>query len=133
MIWWRAEKAQPGGARWAFLFVQRREADLGALLEHVPTPQRSLDVVLLHRLLLEKKLGLTADAVEREKHITYHREAEEAIAAVDSGQAQMAFLLNPIPVRQVYDLALAGNVLPQKSTDFYPKLLSGLAMYRLEE
>jgi uncharacterized protein (DUF1015 family) len=116
-----------------FLFVLRREADLGALLEKVPPAQRSLDVVLLHRLLLEKKLGLTPEAVEGEKNITYHRDAEEACAAVDAGAAQIAFLLNPVPARQVYDLALAGSVLPQKSTDFYPKLLSGLAIYRLEE
>ena len=116
-----------------FLFVLRRGADLGTLLDDVPPAQRSLDVVLLHRLLLEKKLGLTPQAVEREANITYHREAEEACAAVDGGRAQIAFLLNPVAVRQVYDLALAGSVLPQKSTDFYPKLLSGLAMYRLEE
>ena len=70
--------------------------------------------------------------MEREKNIRYHRDAAEALAAVDSGAAQIAFLLNPMPARQVYDLALAGNVLPQKSTDFYPKLLSGLAIYRLD-
>ena len=116
-----------------YLFVLRREADLGALLEHVPATQRSLDVVLLHRLLLEKKLGLTPEAVEREKHITYHREAEGACAAVDAGQAQICFLLQPIPVRQVYEQAQSGSVLPQKSTDFYPKLLSGVAIYRLDE
>ena len=116
-----------------FLFVLRREADLGALLESVPQQQRSLDVVLLHRLLLEKKLGLTPEAVELERHITYHRDPAEACTVVDRGQAQIAFILQPVPVRQVYELALAGNVLPQKSTDFYPKLLSGMAMYRLEE
>jgi uncharacterized protein (DUF1015 family) len=128
----RALGAYAGGEA-IFLFVLRREADLGSLLEEVPVEQRSLDVVLLHRLLLERKLGLSPEAIEREKHITYHREAEEACAAVDAGQAQIAFLLNPVPVRQVYDLALAGSVLPQKSTDFYPKLLSGLAMYRMED
>jgi uncharacterized protein (DUF1015 family) len=115
-----------------YLFVLRREADLGALLEAVPAAQRTLDVVLLHRLLLERKLGITAESVEREKNIRYHRDAAEALAAVDSGAAQIAFLLNPVPARLVYDLALAGNVFPQKSTDFYPKLLSGLAIYRLD-
>src|SRR5208282_2472396 len=119
-----------GGAY--FLFVLSPAADLDELLEHVPAPQRSLDVVLLHRLLFEGKLGLTPDAVEREKNISYHREAAEALAAVDSGAAQLTFLLNPISARQVYEIALSGNVLPQKSTDFYPKLLSGLAIYRLE-
>ena len=115
-----------------YLFVLRTDADLGGLLGDVPEAQRTLDVVLLHRLLLERKLGMMAEAVEREKNIRYHRDAAEALAAVDSGAAQIAFLLNPLPARQVYDLALAGNVLPQKSTDFYPKLLSGLAIYRLD-
>jgi len=119
-----------GGA--FYLFVLRQNPDLDALVPSVPEAQRSLDVVLLHRLLFERKLGMTAEAVEREKNIRYHRDAAEALAAVDSGAAQIAFLLNPVPARQVYDLALAGNVLPQKSTDFYPKLLSGLAIYRLD-
>ena len=51
---------------------------------------------------------------------------------LDSGEAQLACLLNPVRAQQVMDIALGGDVLPQKSTDFYPKLLSGLAMYRLE-
>ena len=115
-----------------YLFVLRPNADLDALLAEVPAAQRSLDVVLLHRLLLERKLGIGAAAVEHEKNIRYHRDAAEALAAVDSGAAQIAFLLNAVPARQVYEIALAGNVLPQKSTDFYPKLLSGLAIYRLD-
>jgi len=120
-----------GGA--FYLFVLRREADLDSLLSGVPAAQRSLDVVLLHRLLLERKLGISAEAVERESNIRYYRDMAEAMAAVDSGAAQAAFLLNPVPARQVYEIALAGNVLPQKSTDFYPKLLSGLAIYRLDD
>jgi uncharacterized protein (DUF1015 family) len=121
-----------GGGGAFYLFVLRREANLDTLLGQVPEAQRTLDVVLLHRLLLEQKLGLTPDAVEREKNIAYHRDAAEALAAVDAGAAQIAFLLNALPPRQVYDLALSGHVLPQKSTDFYPKLLSGLAIYRLD-
>jgi uncharacterized protein (DUF1015 family) len=55
-----------------------------------------------------------------------------AVAAVDQGRAQAAFILNPVRVEQVIQMALAGEVMPQKSTDFYPKLLSGLTLYRLE-
>jgi len=119
-----------------YLFVLKAQADLegvlGEVLGNVPVEQRLLDVVLLHRVMLERSLGLTPEAVEREKNIGYHRDAAEAMAAVDSGAAQIAFLLSPMPARQVYDVALSGNVLPQKSTDFYPKLLSGLAIYRLD-
>lgn len=110
----------------------RKNADLATLLAHVGAPQRQLDVVLLHRLILEKGLGITADAVSKESHITYEREMENAIASVDSGKAQIAFLLNAVSVEQTVAMALAGEVLPQKSTDFYPKLLSGLTIYRLD-
>ena len=57
---------------------------------------------------------------------------EGAIAAVDKGDAQMACLLNPARVQQVADIALGGDVLPQKSTDFYPKLLSGVAIFKVD-
>ena len=127
----RAIGVYPGAGAF-YLFVLRPSADLGTLLGDAASEQRALDVVLLHRLLLERKLGISAAAVEHEKNIRYYRDAGEAIAAVDSGAAQIAFLLNAVPARQVYEIALAGNVLPQKSTDFYPKLLSGLAIYRLE-
>jgi len=111
-----------------YLFVLRREADLGRLLSDVSPLQRQLDVVLVHRLLLEKGLGIAAD----EHRIGYERELARAIEAVDRGQARLAVLLNPVRIEQVEQIALAGEVLPEKSTDFYPKLLSGLALYRLE-
>jgi uncharacterized protein (DUF1015 family) len=115
-----------------YLFVLRRDADLETLLPDISAAQRGLDVVLLHRMVLEKGLGITAAAVAAEKHVGYEREMDAALAAVDQGNAQLAFLLNPVRVAQVTDIALAGDVLPQKSTDFYPKLLSGIAVFRLE-
>ncbi len=115
------------------LFALRNEAALAAALPGVSEMQRQLDVVLLHRLLLERGLGITADAVSREKNITYEREIPRAMAAVDEGRAQLCCLLKAVGVEQVMRAALAGEVLPQKSTDFYPKLLSGIAIYRLEE
>ncbi|MGH9716846.1 MAG: DUF1015 domain-containing protein [Candidatus Acidiferrales bacterium] len=120
------------GAQAFYAFMLRRDADLESLLPDVSEAQRGLDVVLLHRLILEKGLGINAEAVASEKNITYEREADAALAAVDRGQAQMAFLLNPVRVGQVAEIALGGDVMPQKSTDFYPKLLSGMAIFRLE-
>ncbi len=114
------------------VFQLRRDADLARLLPQFSAAQRQLDVVLLHRLLLEKDLGITAGAVAAETNITYEREMEAAIAAVDRGQAQLCCLLNPMRVEQVVEMALGGEVLPQKSTDFYPKLLSGLTIYRMD-
>ena len=114
------------------LFVLRPDADLDSLLPDVSPAQRRLDVVLLHGLLLEKGLGITADDVRKEKNISYEREMDAAMAAVDAGQAQLCCLLNPIRIQQMMKVALAGEVLPQKSTDFFPKLLSGITIYRLE-
>lgn len=94
--------------------------------------QQSLDVVQLHKCLLEGVLGISEDAIRNQQNISYVREAGEAMTRVRSGGANVAFLINPVRMRQVRDIAFAGEVLPQKSTDFYPKLLSGLTIYALE-
>jgi uncharacterized protein (DUF1015 family) len=127
----RAIGIYPGGGAF-YAFLLRRDADLPALLPDLSEAQRGLDVVLLHRLILEKGLHITADQVAAENHIVYEREMDAAIAAVNRGEAQLACLLNPVRVQQVADIALGGDVLPQKSTDFYPKLLSGIAIYNVE-
>jgi uncharacterized protein (DUF1015 family) len=120
-----------GGA--FYLFALKRGLDLEQTLPKVSPAQRGLDVVLLHKLLIEKCLKITAEAVTAEQNISYVRDINEAIAAVDRGEAQMACLLNPVRVQEVVDIALGGDVMPQKSTDFYPKLLSGLVIYRVDE
>ena len=94
--------------------------------------QQALDVVQLHKCLLEGVLQISEEAIRNQDNISYSREAAEALAQVQSGKAQIAFLMNPARMDQVRDIALAGEVLPQKSTDFYPKLLSGLTIYALE-
>jgi uncharacterized protein (DUF1015 family) len=110
----------------------RRDADLQKLMPDLSPAQRKLDVVLLHRVLIEEGLGITPAAVTAEQNISYEREIGAALDAVDRTRAQICFLLNPVDVAQVMEIALAGEVLPQKSTDFYPKLLSGLTLYRLD-
>jgi uncharacterized protein (DUF1015 family) len=115
-----------------YLLTLREGANLEQLLPNVSPLQRELDVVLLHEGILEPALGITPQAVTAEAHLTYERETAAALEAVDSGRAQISFLLNPCGVEQVMKIATAGEVLPQKSTDFFPKLLSGIAMYRLD-
>lgn len=122
--------AEPG-KRAFYVLTLRRGADLSQLLPAVSPLQRELDVVLLHDGILEPAFGITPQAVAAEKNLTYEREACAALEAVDRGSAQIAFLLNPVDVHQVMRVATAGEVMPQKSTDFYPKLLSGIAMYRV--
>jgi uncharacterized protein (DUF1015 family) len=124
--------AAHGAKRAFYVLALRPGADLAQLLPNVSALQRDLDVVLLHEGILESALGITPQAVTSEKNLTYEREAPAALEAVDSGAAQIAFLLNACDVEQVMRIATAGQVLPQKSTDFYPKLLSGITMYRLE-
>lgn len=94
--------------------------------------QQALDVVQLHKVLLEHVLGLSEESIRNQQNLSYLREADQALATVRSGSANVAFLMNPCRIEQVRDIALAGEVLPQKSTDFYPKLLSGLTLYALE-
>jgi uncharacterized protein (DUF1015 family) len=94
--------------------------------------QQTLDVVQLHKCLLEGVLKISEEAVRNQLNVSYCREAADGLALVRSGQAQVALLMNPVRVEQVRDIAFAGEVLPQKSTDFYPKLLSGLTIYALE-
>ncbi len=94
--------------------------------------QQSLDVVQLHKVLLEKVLNLSEESIREQQNLTYVRDASEALSTVRSGNANVAFLMNPCRMSQVRDIAFAGDVLPQKSTDFYPKLLSGLTIYALD-
>jgi uncharacterized protein (DUF1015 family) len=94
--------------------------------------QQSLDVVQLHKCILEAALGLSEESIRNQEHIRYVREISDALNQVRQKQAEVAFLMNPVRMEQVREIAFAGEVLPQKSTDFYPKLLSGLTIYALE-
>jgi len=140
------------GARAAQLLRERGRAGTAllavtanrAFLLHSPKPaaaqrmpglsprQQSLDVVQLHKCLLEGVLNLSEESIRNQQNLSYLREASEALAQVRKGAANIAFLMNPCPVQQVRDIAFAGEVMPQKSTDFYPKLLSGLTAYALD-
>jgi uncharacterized protein (DUF1015 family) len=101
-------------------------------LEGLSERQRSLDVVQLHKLVLEEALGMSEDDIREQMHLKYVRDANEAIDEVRNG-ANAAFIINPVRMQQMRDIAFAGEVLPQKSTDFYPKMLSGLTIYSLRE
>jgi len=91
-----------------------------------------LDVRVLHERLLGKALGIGEEAVRDEKNLRYIRGLEAAVAEAQGGHAQIAFLLRPTSIQQVADTCFSGGVMPQKSTDFYPKLLSGMTIYRME-
>jgi len=96
------------------------------------TAHGELDVRVLHERLLGKVLGIGEEAVRDEKHLRYIRGIDAAVEEARSGAAQIAFLLKPTSIQQVADTSFGGGVMPQKSTDFYPKLLSGLTIYKLD-
>lgn len=92
---------------------------------------RALDVSVLHELALPK-LGLDDAMQSSGDYMTYSHTADEAIAAVDEGRGGVALLVRPTPSQAVKDVALAGQSMPQKSTYYYPKLLTGLVMSDLD-
>jgi uncharacterized protein (DUF1015 family) len=96
-----------------------------------PRTNGELDVPVLHNEIFRGWLGITDEAVREEKYIHYVRGIDAAAAEVREKGAQAAFLLDPTPIDEMARVAFAGGVMPQKSTDFYPKLLSGVAIYRL--
>jgi uncharacterized protein (DUF1015 family) len=89
---------------------------------------QKLDVAVLQRLVLDEALGLDAEAVAGGDFLSFTRDAKAAAQAVQSGTAQLAALMRPTPVEQLRDVALAGDRMPQKSTYFYPKLITGLVI-----
>jgi len=92
---------------------------------------KSLDVTILHEMVLQPIVGLSQQAQEAQTNLRYHRDPAAAVAQVDSGQGSYAFLLNPTRVAQVRACAERGERMPQKSTDFYPKMITGLTMMPL--
>jgi uncharacterized protein (DUF1015 family) len=112
--------------------LQSPKAAAAQFLAGLSARQQALDVVQLHKCLLEGVLKLSEESIRNQQNLSYLREASEALAQVRKGAANVAFLMNPCPVEQVRDVAFAGEVMPQKSTDFYPKLLSGLTAYALD-
>jgi hypothetical protein len=114
-----------------FLLTPKPEA-IAPLLEELSPRQHELDVTQLHKVVLERLLGLSEETIRAGSHVRYVREAEEALRQVGSGNGDVAFLIKPVTLEQMKDISLNLEVMPQKSTDFYPKLLSGLAMYTLD-
>jgi uncharacterized protein (DUF1015 family) len=130
-------KAQKGTAFVAVtkdgaLLLKARPDAVTKTLAEVPDRQRQLDLTQLHAIILDRLLGLDAEKVREQTNIRYLRDASEAVEQVRKGEADIAFLTNPVTMEQLREVAFAGEVMPQKSTDFYPKLLSGLTIYALE-
>jgi uncharacterized protein (DUF1015 family) len=118
----------------AIMLTLKDDADLAKSpsLAAKPAVLRRTDVALLHHGILEGMLGVTAEAQAAKTHVWYPQDAVAAVAELRAGAGQVLFLLNPTPVAQVRQVAEAGEVMPQKSTFFYPKVLTGLAFHTLD-
>ncbi len=103
------------------------------LLPEKSPDSRRLDVAILHSLILERLLGIDKENMANQKNLTYTRSSEEAKRSVDSGESQCCFLLNPTRVEEIGRVAANGEKMPQKSTYFYPKLITGLVMNQMED
>jgi len=91
-----------------------------------------LDVTVLHTLILEKALGIDKENMANQINLRYTRSFEEAVKSVKDGESSAAFILNPTKVREIKSVALASDKMPQKSTYFYPKLITGLVINQLD-
>jgi uncharacterized protein (DUF1015 family) len=114
----------PGRVRFGMALVD------GLRLMELENPEGALNLSVLHERVLHAMLGITPEAVARRRFVAPCRGIDAAMAQVASGAAQAAFLVEPLDVREVARMALSGRTLPQKSTDFYPKLTSGVTIYR---
>lgn len=104
----------------------------GSIPRHGNESRPLLDVDVLHEGLMEPFLGIGLPELKAGGYVTYTRDAAEAVAAVDRGEVQLALLLNPTKVEQVLDTARAYGKMPQKSTYFYPKAITGLVFHSLK-
>jgi len=100
-------------------------------LENIPDAWKELDVAILHKVIIENILGITEKEVKLQKNIKYTADSEEGIRQIDNGFYELLLFLNSTKLSQIKEISLNGEVMPQKSTYFYPKLLTGLVINKL--
>jgi uncharacterized protein (DUF1015 family) len=121
----------PDNVKKFYLLKLKDAAQDDAIFGTYTEAYRRLDVSVLHILLLDRYLGIDESKLVSQSHIDYKRDIESCIELVDQGKYQGAFFLNPTTPEQMQRLALEGGRMPQKSTDFYPKLLTGLVYMKM--
>ena len=120
----------PDGELW--LLKLRPEALTRPPLSIAPQSLRQTDVFVLHTLVLEGALGIDREQQASQSHLRYYKSTTDALKAIEREEGQVLFLVNRTPVEQVRAACLAGEVMPQKSTFFYPKIPTGLAIHLLD-
>ena len=119
-----------GGDIWVQLTLKSFDS-IKELLPDLSKASQELDVTVLHTLILEKIFGIDKENMANQINLTYTKYFREAIDGVNNKEFQCAFILNPTRVTEIRDVALAGEKMPQKSTYFYPKMITGMVMNEL--
>jgi uncharacterized protein (DUF1015 family) len=104
-----------------------------AALEGHAEPYRRLDTAVLEALILKGALGMSDEDIDHLTQLGYERDTQRAIELVQEGEYDAVFLMAPLPVQRVQEVAAAGESMPPKSTYFYPKVPTGLLFNPLEE
>jgi uncharacterized protein (DUF1015 family) len=119
--------------RKAFYLLRAREAVLDQVFGRaVPIPLKKLDVTLVTKLVLEGILGLNGGALDDERQILFRSQADQALDAVHRGECPLAVIVNPTKLEQVREVSEAGLIMPRKSTYFYPKVMTGLVINKID-
>ena len=121
-----------GGDSWVQLTLKSFDA-VKELLPDLSKASQELDVTVLHTLILEKIFGIDKENMANQINLTYTKYFSEAIDGVNDKAFQCAFILNPTRVTEIRDVALEGEKMPQKSTYFYPKMITGMVMNELTD
>lgn len=121
------------GGEGYYLLVLKDNNVIKSILPEMSDAYCQLDVSILHSLVLERLFGIDKENMANQKNLIYTKKADEAIKAVQDKTANCSFILNPTRVAEIRDVALASEKMPQKSTYFYPKLITGLVMNKFKD
>ncbi|MFH1835287.1 MAG: DUF1015 domain-containing protein [Methanobacteriota archaeon] len=115
-----------------YLLKLKDQSVMDSFGDELPAVWRKMDVIILHSLILNKILGLDWNEYAQREDLIFIKERQKALDLVDSHKFQVAFFLNPTRMQQVKEAAKQGERMPQKSTYFYPKPLSGLVIHTFD-
>ncbi len=121
------------GGNYYYLLKLKDTKSVDRLIDGMSDAYRHLDVTILHTMILERYLGIDEENMKSQKNLVYTRDAGEAVRAVQRGEYQCAFLINPTKISEIREVALANEKMPQKSTYFWPKLVTGIVINKFED
>ena len=119
------------GRDYYYILTLKKDVPLDSIAPERSQAYRDLDVTALHSLILERVMGIDKENMANGVNLTYTRSLDEAVEKVQDGSFQCSFILNPTKIHQIKDVAAAGDRMPQKSTYFYPKLITGMVMNKI--